>query len=107
MTNQNQKFDKLLVLVLAIAAFIGIFYTVFFIPWILNDPSSTWYRFSQNFLSYWTLLPLGVIGFGSFIIASAIHKRYDYPNREFYKLITCGTLIILVGFMFFWFYILD
>jgi len=103
----NSKSDKSFAIILGISILVGIFYTVFFIPGFLQDPQSAWSRFSQNFFSYWTLLPFGIISFGSFIIASTINKRYDYTNGIFYKLISCGILAILIGFMFFWLYIID
>jgi amino acid permease len=99
--------DKIFVFLVIFAILIGLGYGLFYIPNIIHDPQSTWLRFSQNFVNLWTVFPLGVIGFGIFIVMDAVRKRHRYGSETLYKLVFCGILMILVGFLFFGFYIID
>lgn len=64
-------------------------------------------RFSQNFFTIFTILPLSMIGLGGVIIFYGLYEKKIQKNDITNKLILIGSIIILLGFVMFIFYLID
>jgi hypothetical protein len=64
-------------------------------------------RFSQNFFSIFTLIPLSVIALGVIIIFYGFKEKKIQDSQISNKLIMIGITVIFLGFATFGFYLID
>lgn len=75
--------------------------------WVLANNSQTTLalRFSQQFFTIYTLVPLCIIAMGVVIFSLVFRKRYQ-PNTK-YQITLFGFLVMFVGFEAFSLYLVD